>query len=139
MTAQSAVLTADQLAEAERLSRYLIGNPCSMSDAADYFEAVSVHGATLNAQQQRLWKRMMRSGLLLRTVDAGLALTAPSSMVRKRIFIMFCILETSPRHVDNFLPIDRSPFYIMAIGLRAVRAVIAAVFGVAVVKVMGCD
>jgi len=139
MTITSTVLSDLQRVEADRLSRYLIGADCNEMDARDYFEALRFHAPGLSPRQQRLWNLMMRSGTMLRIADAGLALTSPSSPVRKRIFIMFSILETSARFTDYFLPVERSRIYILNIGFLAVRAVLAGVVGVVLVKVIGCD
>jgi hypothetical protein len=139
MTVTSTVLSDRQWAEADRLSRYLIGKSCDEKDARDYFEALRFHDSGLTPSQQQLWDMMMRSGTLLRIADGGLALTAPSSPVRKRIFIMFSILETSPQFTDCFLPVDRPRTHILSVGFRAARAVLAGMVGVVLVKVMGCD
>jgi hypothetical protein len=127
-------LTPQQRKEADRLARYLAGAAASDSVARDYWRAVDRLGAGPDGNGQRIWQRMMSSPLLLRMVDSGLALTAPASDLRKRIFIMVAILETEPSLADRFLPRDRPPLYLMAVGLIALRAVLCAVAGVILVK-----
>lgn len=137
MCQKGQTLTDAQLDEAQRLSKYLTGRRCSMEDAADYFKAVKTHGAILDATQKRLWRLMMRSSFVLRIVDAAFVFTSPASVIRKRIFIMFCVLETSSQFSDIFLPVNRPRIYMLTVALRAFRAVLACVAGVVFVKLMG--
>lgn len=128
------MLTETQRKEADALSRYLVGMTAPSPATADYWRAVDTLRADLDEQQREVWERMVSNMFILRCVDAGLALTFPSSPLRKRIFIMLAVLETEPSLADRFLPRDRSPFHILLIGLRGLRAVLCAVAGVLLVK-----
>lgn len=136
MTSESAPLSEEQIWEADRLAHYLIGTGCPPQAAVDYFRAIDAHGAELTQSEAKAWGSMLRSRLLLRSIDAGLALTSPASILRKRIFIMLCILETEPSLADQFLPRDRPWTFVFVIGVRSIRAVMAAIFGIFLVKWM---
>jgi hypothetical protein len=129
------MLTAGQITETDQLARYLVGSSCPESAAADYWQAIEKLGGELDAHHRQVWERMMQSALLLRCVDAGLALTSPSSAIRKRIFVMFCILETEPSLALHFLPMERGLLYLPVATWHGVRAVFAAFVGLLLVKV----
>lgn len=121
--------------EAEILSRYLIGKVCAPAVAFDYERAVNAHGAVLSKTEEKAWQWMMRSSIMLRCMDAGLALQAPKSNIRKRIFIMLCILETEQGFNHHFIPVQRPIGHIFLICLRGVRAVMAAVLGMLIIRI----
>ena len=105
--------------EPQILSKYLIGKECTEEIATYYAEALGKHNALLNDSEQKTWDRMLRSGLYLKLVDSGLAIRHPQSSLRKRIFIMLALMETSPLYTEFFLPQERSLMYIIPLGFRA--------------------
>ncbi len=120
--------------EADALSRYLVGAPVSDEVKEQYWRALEHHGADYNDRERRVWRYMVSGQMTMRCVDAGLALTAPTSTLRKRIFIMLAILETEPSYADHFLPQDRPVLYIVPMVLAGMRAVACAVVGLFLVK-----
>lgn len=128
------MLTAKQIDEANCLSLFLVGSPCPQDAAVAYWQAIEKLGGELDTDNRLAWERMMKSALLLRCVDAGLALTSPTSTLRKRIFVMFCILETEPEMAIYFLPRQRGFIYLPVVAWHGVRAILAAVLGIALVK-----
>lgn len=73
---------------------------------------------------------------LLRIVDSGAAIVKPQSEIRKRLYMMFAILEASSEYHDLFLPKKRNGAYVVVIGLTGFAAVIRALIGIFVVKVL---
>lgn len=128
------MLSKEQQQEAQRLSQYLVGESAPPQAVVDYWSAIDRLQCGLTEQERYVWARMMQSQIILRSVDAGLALLRPASELRKRIFIMLAILETEPALADRFLPIDRSPTYLVVIGWKGVRAVLSALVGLILVK-----
>jgi hypothetical protein len=124
-------------AEAQVLSKYLVGQPCSEVMVKHYAGAVSKLYATLTDTEQKTWDRMLRSRLYLKVVDSGLAIVSPQSALRKRIFIMLALLEASPDFTAYFLPQERSIFYLIPLGLRTGMSAIYLAAGVLLVKVLG--
>lgn len=129
------MLNVEQHRETDCLSLYLIGRSCPERAALAYWEAVDRLDCTLKHRDAKVWRYMMRSTLILRCVDAGLALLYPASSIRKRIYVMFCVLETESSFASDFLPVQRSCAYFMIIVFRGVRAVFAAMVGLFLVKV----
>lgn len=72
---------------------------------------------------------------LLRLVDSGLAIIEPESELRRRLYMMFSILESSSEYHTYFLPRKRSSFYVLVIGITGISAVVRAVVGVIIVRV----
>ncbi|MCW3125431.1 MAG: hypothetical protein JWO03_1089 [Bacteroidetes bacterium] len=123
--------------EAQVLSRYLIGEKCSDQTVYHYTEAVQKMNAVLNESQMKTWRSMLRSLFYLKLIDSGLALTNPQSPLRKRIFIMLALLESSPDHVRYFLPQERSIWYLIPLGFRAGMSALYGIFGFFSVKLLG--
>jgi hypothetical protein len=85
-------------------------------------------------------KRILRFGFnhpwLLPVLDAGLVLVRPRSELRYRIYIMFAILEATPKYSDKFLAKKHSPFYILYIFLVGIRAALRTFLGVLLIKAL---
>lgn len=125
--------------EAHILSKYLIGKPCPPKVEADYNEAIQKLGVNFTDYQNVVWQKMLNSRFWMRAMDAGLAFVFPSSVLRKRIFIMLSLLEADKENTDNFLPVKRSVFYVIPLGLRVFRAGLMAGIGILMVKVHKID
>ena len=122
--------------EAQILSGYLIGEKCPDEVVAHYTEAINKHNAILSNTDYSRWKKMMSSKFYLKLVDSGLAVTNSQSPLRKRIFIMLAILEASPDFTKYFLPQERSIFYLIPLGLRAMLSAAYMVLGILTVKAL---
>jgi len=73
---------------------------------------------------------------LIGSIDAALCIADQNSEVRRRIYVMFSILEATPEFADAFLPKAHSGWYIFAVGYYGVRAVCKTIFGLVIVKVV---
>jgi hypothetical protein len=125
--------------EANALSRYLVGKNCSSKIAEDFAEAIVKLDVQLTASQERTYLKMLRSIFFMRAVDGGLAFTNKQSLLRKRIFIMLCLLECTVEFNPYFLPISRSPFYFVKIGLEVAYNFLAAIIGIIIVKIFSIE
>ena len=119
--------------EADIISRYLIGKSASPSARQLYAEAVSSWNTDAKTES-RLLKLAFGYPFLIGALDAGLVFCAPQSVLRRRIFVMFAVLEASPDYWDFFLPKKRSLGYLFVIGLSGLRAIYRAIFGVLLIK-----
>jgi hypothetical protein len=122
--------------EAQVLSQYLIGESCSEQTIHHYTEAVNKLNAALNEAQQKTWRSMLGSNFYLKLIDSGLAISNPQSALRKRIFIMLTLLESSPDHVQYFLPQERSIWYLIPLGFKAGLSAMYLVVGTIAVKAL---
>lgn len=123
--------------EAQRLSRYLIGEDCPEATVQHYAAAVQKLFAILTPDQQKVWDRMLRSSLYMKLIDGGLAVTNPQSPLRKRIFIMLTLLESRPEFTQYFLPQERSIWYLIPLGFRAGLSAVYLVSGGLFTKLSG--
>ena len=120
--------------EAQILSKYLTGKECPAEIAQYYSEALAKHNAVLSDSQQKTWDKMLATPFYLKLVDSGLAISDPQSSLRKRIFIMLALLETSPLYTEFFLPQERSILYIIPLGFKAALSALYLVSGTIMVK-----
>ena len=67
-------------------------------------------------------------------IDAALALSAPYAEVRRRLHLMFAILESTPEHHDRFLPERRDARYLGVVLAAGGRAVARAAIGIPLVR-----
>ena len=58
----------------------------------------------------------------------------PDSELRRRIYVMFAVLESSPKYHRYFLPQKHSFLYVFVIFLLGIRAILRLVTGFVVVK-----
>jgi hypothetical protein len=93
--------------EAIVLTRYLISKHPTQKAIDLYKEACRHHIIELTSKEQRLWRKAMRFPVLLPFIDAGFALQKQTSSLRKKILIMFAILESLPDYANHFLPQKR--------------------------------
>lgn len=123
--------------EAARLGRYLVGRPPSPALAARYRRAVALLGADIAVDEARAWRLTSRLPLVLRLVDGGLALVKPNGSIRRRLHLMFAVLEASPEHCDAFLPDGAGWRDALGFVAAALRGGIAGVLGAGLVIVLG--
>jgi hypothetical protein len=122
--------------EAERFSRYLAGAPASTAIAARYADALAAGGPPLRPRDELLLRFALTRPRGLGLLDAGLALTDPDAELRRRLYLMFAILEASPEHHERFLPVDRGPLYPFAVAFAGVRGAVKAILGVVLVRLV---
>ena len=104
--------------------KYLIGEaPC---ESAIKLYIKTIIEPSLPKNEQRIFNLVLRYNWLLGFIDAGYALTKPDAELRRRIYIMFAILESMPDHHEKFLLAKPQPF------LKLVTMVIEAGFKTAV-------
>lgn len=119
--------TAD--AEAQRFARYLVGADADERVRAVYARALASTSPALRPRDAALLRfaSARRRGLGL--LDAGLALTDPNAELRRRLYLMFAILEASPEHHDRFLPVRRGPLFSLVVIAAAARGAVKAALG----------
>jgi len=89
--------------ECDALARHLVGRPCPDDVAARYERAVRDLDLRLSPWEQAVWSAACRFQPLLACLDAGVALWDREGMVRRRLLVMFALLEATPDHADRFL------------------------------------
>jgi hypothetical protein len=123
--------------EAERFARYLVGAAPSDEIAERYARAVRRDPPAAGARDARLVDFARRRPWSIPLLDAALALRDPHAELRRRLYLMFAILESTPEHHDRFLPAARRPAYVLRIAAVGARAVLRAAGGVVLLAAVG--
>jgi nucleoside-diphosphate-sugar epimerase len=124
------------LREARIICRYLLRLMPSVDLQTRYAAAHGRLKIELDRDEQRLWRIIERFPSVLRIIDGGLSLINPHGGIRRKIYTMLAILETSPQHYDHFLPKTCTPlqkFKLIWVGLRAG---VSTLLGLMLIKVM---
>jgi hypothetical protein len=118
--------------EANLLTSYLVHDKANPTVRKLYRTILHESAAKeLSVEDSRLIKVGLKHHYLLPYLDAGLAIMRPDAELRRRLYIMFAILEVQPNYVDKFLPQAKSRLYFLVIGLVGLRAVLKTICGVA--------
>jgi hypothetical protein len=123
-------------AEARLFGRYLVRVPPSDSSVERYVGAVTRSIVRPSVEDLKLLAFARRHPASISLLDAGLALTRPSSALRGRLFLMFAILEATTDHHDRFLPVARSPAHVPLLALTALRAALKGLAGAVLVRLV---
>jgi hypothetical protein len=94
--------------ECDALARHLVGRPCPADVAERYLRAVGELDLHLSPLEHALWRASCGFRPLLSCLDAGVALWHRDGNIRRRLLVMFALLEASPANTDRFLFAPRS-------------------------------
>ena len=106
--------------EAEIFGTYLAGQRPGGDVAGVYAAAVRQHG--LESIDDAVLAYVVRHPGRLKYIDAALAFSGRESLLRKKLFIMFCVLEAHPDYCDHFLARadnQRSIISLFFLGIRS--------------------
>lgn len=121
--------------QAEVFGRYLLKSS-PKQDCVELFEtAMRANPGNADAADKKLLRLIQKYPALLAPIDAGLALVKPHSEVRRRIYVMFSILEASPYYHEYFLPKRHSPWFLAVVVLVGIRGMLRAIAGIFIIKV----
>jgi hypothetical protein len=115
--------------EAELLCYYLVNRPLSDEAAMLFARASELHPVFLSAAEQKAWNHCLKHPSMITFIDAALAIRKTNSGIRRKIFLMFAVLESLPEYHTCFLPSSRSPFYPVYIFFRGVLATMKSIIG----------
>jgi len=115
--------------ECNALARYLVGRPCPADVAERYLRAVDELDLRLAPFGNVLWRASCGFRPLLACLDAGVALWHRDGNIRRRLLVMFALLEASPANTDRFLFAPRSAATHAGALLRFLLAPVAMVLG----------
>lgn len=122
--------------EAGILARYLIRRVPDEPAVTLYVNAIKARSHAMSERERRRLVFIRRHPWALGFVDAGLTLVDSAAELRRRIYIMFSILESSPRYHDRFLPRGRRWWYSAAVGATVIIGAIRTIIGTILVKVI---
>lgn len=85
------------------LSRYLLKVKIGTRENQLYTSGIQRGGFELNPFEEQLFRHMLLSPIYCAAYDTILSILDPENQVRKRLYLMLSILETSPNHANLFL------------------------------------
>jgi len=94
--------------EAEILCRYITGNKLDNDIRKRYYKIISFYSWKFSDREEKLWEQMMNKPWIIPYIDGGLRFLKPYSEIRKRLYIMICLLETQPLYADYFIISDKN-------------------------------
>jgi hypothetical protein len=116
--------------DAEILTRYLVGDAPSEAITNLYISAISkLHILPSSPRDEKLLAFALAHPSYISFIDAAHALFYPRSVLRKKLYILFAILETQPQYAHLFLPEKRARGGFFYAGLVAERALLKALIG----------
>lgn len=121
--------------EAQVFCQYLTGRD-ALPEIVDRYTTIirTTPGQKVSEHDKKLMLALLSHPSLIPFIDGGLALHNPRSEIRRRIYTLFAILESSPEYAPNFLPQSRSLFYILVIILLGVKTILHSVLGFILVR-----
>jgi hypothetical protein len=122
--------------EATLLCQYLIGELPSETVIQTYTTIINSQPLSREQKKDPLLLFAKKNPWSLPFLDAGAALFKPESELRRRLHIMFAILECQPSHSDIFLPKKESKAYILVIAFTGCKAAFKALVGLFLIKAL---
>ncbi|HEY6163132.1 MAG TPA: hypothetical protein VI112_18030 [Bacteroidia bacterium] len=116
--------------EAEVFGKYLLGEMPGPKCVSLYNEALSkLNLLPVSAKDERSLSFVLRNPSCLGFIDASHALFNSRSLLRKKLHVMFAVLETQSEYAHLFLPERRKRNSLVYALWTGTRAVIKAVIG----------
>ena len=122
--------------EATIFGKYLVGDT-PPQDALELYAAANASKKVQAAADQRLLSFIHRNPWSVGMIDGGLNIVNRQSEVRRRIYVMFSILETRPEHHEKFLSKERGHVYLLSVLFIGAFGLVKSLLGIALVKVVG--
>ena len=119
--------------QADILTVYLTKQPVAEENIYDLYKEIA--SQTKSTNEDRLFNFAFKYPRLIPALDAGLVFVRPTSELRRRIYVIFSILESHPQYADVFLP--QKFTFLQTVGVFAVgvRAIARAVLGIVIIKI----
>ena len=120
--------------EAAILGRYLISETPHKDALTLYQKALAANPGQADKRDEQLLAFIHRHPRSLSLIDAGLSLVHPDSEVRRRIHLMFSILESVPAHCRHFMSVDRPPAYLFVLLYVGITGALKTLAGTVLVR-----
>lgn len=126
----------DTAVQAGTFARYLIGHMPHAHAIILFTEAMADVSAPISTHDKKLLAFILKHPWAIGPIDGALALLRPQSEVRRRIYIMFSILEARPEYTEHFLPRRSTWWSWLFMMYTGVIAVLKTIIGIVLVKVV---
>lgn len=120
--------------EANVFGKYLTGKLPTNIEVDLYCSAMEKNLTPISPKENKLLVWMMKHPSFTGWIDGANALQHPEGIIRKKIFIMTAILETSGNQNNLFLPVGFSPFYMFRLFVSGIFAVLKTIGGLIIIR-----
>jgi hypothetical protein len=118
------------IVEWNSISKYLVGEiPTEDKFIIIFLNANQNLDFSSSQKEIKIFNKAINNPWLLPHLDAALALGQNNSLLRKKILLVFSILETSKEYHAEFSTVPRSRFYWLKIIFFGIRAVSRLIIG----------
>ena len=119
--------------EAKIIGRYHLAQPPDQGSIELYVRAINTLNESYSIRDEKILRFALKHPRLLGVLDAGLAFEQPGSELRRRIYIMFTVLETQPQYAHLFLS-KQTHLYVFSIPYLVFNACIKSIIGMIVLR-----
>lgn len=126
----------EKYSQAYIFGRYLLGAVPSDAAIEVFQKAMAANGGSQAKREQKVVQFAYQHPWSIGFLDSGLALIEPQAELRRRLYVMFSILESMPEYHDRFLPKKRSWWYGFVVVWAGARGAAKAVVGIVLAKVV---
>jgi hypothetical protein len=121
--------------QAELLGNYLLqGIPLKPEIKERYEQTMLNTTGKLDERDKKILSFALNHPWSIGLLDAGCVFVHPDAEIRRRLYVMFAILEASTDYWSYFLPKKRNPLYVFVLLAAGMRGVAKAGVGVILVK-----
>ena|SRR5690349_797067 len=125
----SRTMPLKQQDDADLMVRYLVGEPASANVIALYHRITQNFPEILSSKDRKLWNTCLHHPWLLPHIDAWLGFRAPNHPIRRKLFVMLCVLEMQPDYSKFFLPSHYSFLHLFRFGFTCLWAIVKIITG----------
>ena len=125
--------------ESVMITNYLLGCDPPKEIVGRYVAAnIALFGKQIVGAQDSELNFVLRHPSMLPFIEAAAGIIKPDSILRRKIFVMSAILETTPKYANFFLDIPDSIFKILCyLAWNGLRGVIKLAVGIPIFVIIG--
>lgn len=99
-----------------------------------YRKGVTNEAESINEQDLVGLNFVIKHPWAIKFLDSGYAIINPSHEIRRRLYIVFSLLEANTSYTDFFLPQKRNPLYAIKLGFQGCWSLLKAAIGILIIK-----
>jgi hypothetical protein len=126
----------DVITEAGVFAKYITGKPGNSIICQQYANGVSTLNLAFTPREEQMMETLTEYPFLIPLCDAGLAILSPQCIFRKRLLLMFALLETDKNFTTDFISTEDMSFPIARFITRGCIGIFKAVSGVIFILLM---
>jgi hypothetical protein len=106
--------------QAEVFGRYLLGETPCPAAVKLYSDILEANPGDPDDKDKYLVDFALRHRRSIGLLDSGLAFTNPDAELRRRLHLMFAVLECMPEHAEHFIPREHRRSSLVSLGISGI-------------------